>query len=126
MSNAPRTKIRVPAQPLLDYIDARGGIPAIAGLGVLRVEMSEAYDQPDQIVLDQTDEERKRYNALERRLQRAAKDGYFSYFAADEIACDYLHVHPSTIYGTWYEMAEDDLLQDRLSGKEFVSEQVAA
>lgn len=100
---------RVPAAPLLDYIDKLGGPSRLPGLGVwARAEKAQDGGNGDQETVDRDELEEQRHKRLCSALKRAKKEGHLSLFTADAICCDHLGVHPMHVYGPdWFDFGAE-------------------
>ena len=96
---------------LNDYIERKGGpVHAFTGIGI------RTYDEDDELVLDQTPEERLRYERARNKVKnwnRPARNGLVPYFAADEFAIDMLGVHPADVWPEWYAIEAPTLAEIR-------------
>lgn len=105
--NVPNQTIRIPLAPLKAYIERVGGFAGVHGLGVPRDDYDEAGKVTHKI--DRTFEEALRYKRLRNKISEATRQGWISLTQADEICCDFLHVHPAVVYGwDWFEFEPED------------------
>lgn len=94
--------ILIPVQPILDEIVRRGGRRNLGGMGW--VEWGAVSNSANT-----TPEEAARFQHL-KSLLRSADDGLINLYAADEICCDYLGIHPASLYGpAWFTFSEEEL-----------------
>lgn len=106
-------KIRVPAQPALNEVEARGG------LGALFPQEEVFNGATGDIEYRIAREHKVSFDMHRRRLHRAETQGWLDYFHADELAIDLLDAHPAEIWGAaWWDYPDDTALQDRLAGRE--------
>lgn len=90
-------RLSLPVAPLLKLIESRGGLAE-----TLERANIEKYDPDRSPETSEYGRVSKEYEAIERRLKRAEKSGYVSFFWADEFCCEYLRMHPLEVFGEGY------------------------
>ena len=115
----PKTHDKIPAGPVLAALDALGGTAGLAGTGVLEqalvpdIRRGKFYGYLTQEVVLRTEQERQTLRRLEKRIDRARVRGWMSYYEVDEFCCDYLGVHPVSVYGpAWFGFQEPTTARD--------------
>lgn len=85
---AGRKPLRLPAQPLLDRIARNGGLDAVMDArGIPTGDPTRHAGSSAE------------YDMYSKRLERAEKDGYLTFFTADAMCIELLDVHPLFVFG---------------------------
>lgn len=104
---------RVPVEPILNAIAARGGIHNLPSMGVPLPDP----DKPGELKMSRNAAERAALVRTRNRINEAKAAGSINYYVADAVCCEALRVHPAAVYGeAWYEFtSEDDLREEALT-----------
>lgn len=106
-------------QPLLDYLDERGGLTEVFAKYMPTADDGEGFRQE----LQRSDEEKALAHRTSHRIADARRRKRIDYFQADELCCDVLRVHPSEVWGeAWFDLLPEAperpyevlLMEDRL------------
>lgn len=103
----------IPAQPLLDYIEKKGGIdalPTITGMPV-----------PDptsgQVPVLRTREEKAHLTYIHTFVKRARAQGRLTFGAVDDFCITALGCHPFEVYGAaWFQYLATEVKSDERNG----------
>jgi hypothetical protein len=102
----PSKQSRLPAQPLLDYLEPRGGVegmalmyPHLESVNMANKVPGRAVGGAPGLVVELGPESRRRYDNDRRMLLESQKRGWIDLYEADRICIDVLGLHPYFIYG---------------------------
>jgi hypothetical protein len=102
-----RMKRRIPSKPLTDAIARKGGLAEV--LTAAGVEIYKPSDDPEVRDLNLT------YKRYQRNIDRSAERGWFDLFWVDEFIVEIFGTHPVSVYSDWYELGDDEKLQEALA-----------
>ena len=104
---------RIPAKPLLDYLQANGGLAQLLpGVGVAgEIEIDTAPFR--RAVIERTPEENRRERQMRNIVEAASKNGTVPLHSADRLCVEGFGIHPVVVWGAdWYgygdELSEAD------------------
>ena len=90
--------VKLPGQPLIDYVASRGGVLNLPGTSGFSDPAGRGQMEKGETVHVASPEEWATRRRVERALERAGREGAITLRQADRICCEVLHRHPMEIW----------------------------